>query len=502
MKAGMTRTRAIIAAVAALIAAALLRGVYVLASAPVDDAYITFRYARNLAEGQGFVYNVGERVLGTTTPLFTLLLTPFAALAVPLDAVAMTIGLVADVAACLILFLLLKRFVSREAGVVVAIIYGLFYASAAACGYGMEAPLFQLFVIAAIWLFARRRDSQAAVLAALAALTRPEGYLLAAILAVFVVVDCVRGRRVFRLKPVLLFIVIVAPWLIFSTLYFGSPIPNSLLVKASKAGITASDWTGFFVLRNPVVTLLWCGAAVGLVIGVMRRSTAVLLLGVWAIFYPLFFLAGRPSFLGNWYFAPVTGALVGLCAVAGAEVSGWLLRSPKRGVAIVAILWIVSLWFVLPRSLESTRWGKLTADVVYRPMGQWVADNTDPDAVVQISDIGYVGYLSGRRILDSSALVSPEVLAFNRKHRFDPRRHVRFVQEMKPDILLIPLARDVYTRFVEGGMLELYRPVARFQVQGESDLLPTEDPGLLYARANRYMADFIAYELVQRATDR
>ncbi|UCC50204.1 MAG: hypothetical protein JSV68_13935, partial [Anaerolineaceae bacterium] len=41
---------------------------------PFDDAYITYRYARNIALGRGFVYNVGEPVLGTTTPLYTLLL--------------------------------------------------------------------------------------------------------------------------------------------------------------------------------------------------------------------------------------------------------------------------------------------------------------------------------------------------------------------------------------------------------------------------------------------
>ncbi|MCB0187901.1 MAG: hypothetical protein KDE31_26715, partial [Caldilineaceae bacterium] len=40
----------------------------------VDDAFITYRYAENLATGQGFVYNAGERLLGTSTPLYTLLL--------------------------------------------------------------------------------------------------------------------------------------------------------------------------------------------------------------------------------------------------------------------------------------------------------------------------------------------------------------------------------------------------------------------------------------------
>src|SRR5450759_412222 len=39
-----------------------------------DDPFITYRYAANLQHGLGFVYNSGERVLSTTTPLFTILL--------------------------------------------------------------------------------------------------------------------------------------------------------------------------------------------------------------------------------------------------------------------------------------------------------------------------------------------------------------------------------------------------------------------------------------------
>ncbi|MCC6188386.1 MAG: hypothetical protein IT318_05100, partial [Anaerolineales bacterium] len=34
----------------------------------IDDAFITFRYARNLLAGSGLVFNPGENVLGTTTP--------------------------------------------------------------------------------------------------------------------------------------------------------------------------------------------------------------------------------------------------------------------------------------------------------------------------------------------------------------------------------------------------------------------------------------------------
>ncbi len=61
------------AATAALVAACALGFVFWRAWV-CDDAFITFRYSRNIIEGQGFVYNPGSRVLGTTTPLFTLLM--------------------------------------------------------------------------------------------------------------------------------------------------------------------------------------------------------------------------------------------------------------------------------------------------------------------------------------------------------------------------------------------------------------------------------------------
>lgn len=64
----------------------------------VDDAFISCRYARNLAEGHGLVYNVGERVEGYTNFLWTVLValgsvitgieTPFVALCLSLASMA------------------------------------------------------------------------------------------------------------------------------------------------------------------------------------------------------------------------------------------------------------------------------------------------------------------------------------------------------------------------------------------------------------------------------
>src|SRR5262245_61339106 len=54
----------------------------------VDDAFIVYRYAENLARGLGFVFNPGERVEGVTCFLWTVFLAPFAALGWPLPKVA------------------------------------------------------------------------------------------------------------------------------------------------------------------------------------------------------------------------------------------------------------------------------------------------------------------------------------------------------------------------------------------------------------------------------
>src|SRR5262245_49032609 len=56
-----------------MLAAVVAFGVYRAAEAAwlADDAFISFRYARNWAEGQGLVWNPGERVEGYTNFLWT-----------------------------------------------------------------------------------------------------------------------------------------------------------------------------------------------------------------------------------------------------------------------------------------------------------------------------------------------------------------------------------------------------------------------------------------------
>ena len=67
MQSGRTLERSNIAFLLAAVLIARLAGMYLFQI--FDDSFITFRYTANLVDGNGFVYNLGERVQGITTPV-------------------------------------------------------------------------------------------------------------------------------------------------------------------------------------------------------------------------------------------------------------------------------------------------------------------------------------------------------------------------------------------------------------------------------------------------
>src|SRR3990172_2277897 len=85
-----------------LLVSALLYGAF--SAWAYDDPFITYRYANNLMHGGGFVYNPGERVLSTTTPLFTLLLAALGRLWPDLPRLANLLGAISLAAGGLLLW--------------------------------------------------------------------------------------------------------------------------------------------------------------------------------------------------------------------------------------------------------------------------------------------------------------------------------------------------------------------------------------------------------------
>lgn len=213
-----------------------------------DDAYVSFRYARNFVRGEGLVYNAGDRVEGYTNFLWTVLA------AVPLargDADPLpfmhTVSVVlwaASYALLLGLGIGLWRaglWAAPLAALPLAVhwSFNMWFVS------GMETPLVTLCVLAAVVAMTLdpRRHGWAPAAASLAAvaltMTRPDGVVvLAALVAAAAVLDggwLLRtrpGRRALlgAALPVLLVLLPYQAWRIW---YYGALFPNTYYAKAA-----------------------------------------------------------------------------------------------------------------------------------------------------------------------------------------------------------------------------------------------------------------------------
>ena len=170
---------------------ALLGGLAFLSRFLNDDAFISFRYARNLLEGNGLTWNPGEYVEGYTNFLWVLELAAiWAAAGVPPEDAVWGLSAACTVAVLGAMAWWVRRLPGlRDRGLVWWMALGLVCSSATfatwTSGGGLETRQFTLFVVTAAALLTTRGESRRGLLAAssclaLASLTRPEGLLVAA----------------------------------------------------------------------------------------------------------------------------------------------------------------------------------------------------------------------------------------------------------------------------------------------------------------------------------
>ncbi len=138
----------------------------------IDDSFITFRYARNILAGNGFVYNPGEHVLGTTTPLYTFLLTGlggfFGGVAAPFPMLAWLVNALADGVTCVLLYLIGKALKAPLPGIGAALAWAVAPFSVTFAIGGLETSVFVLLMVSIFYAYLNSLYRWAAFLSALA----------------------------------------------------------------------------------------------------------------------------------------------------------------------------------------------------------------------------------------------------------------------------------------------------------------------------------------------
>ncbi len=204
-----------------------------------DDAFISYRYARNLFQGHGLVFNEGERVEGYSNFLYLLLLTPSFmvtdGMGVYYIAFALNLALVA------LSFLLFVAHVGRRLGPesarAAAVLFALCPVTWVWAASGMETILVLLLQLAA-WVALDRIEERASkvmlcllsVSLALSFLARPEGVMVTVAVVLHLLM---RGRWRPALWCLLGVGLTAAPYLIWRYAYYGYLLPNTYYAKVS-----------------------------------------------------------------------------------------------------------------------------------------------------------------------------------------------------------------------------------------------------------------------------
>lgn len=207
-----------------------------------DDAFISYRYARNLARGDGPVWNVGHRVEGYTNFLWMLILSGVIRLGGDPVLASKVLGLLATVLLLCEVPRLLRLFpwtyprsVPLGLGLLVVGPWLPYWAV-----QGMETPLYAWLVILSIRLFLEdlpqppnlRMAARAPLALVLLALTRPDGLLVAGILGIVGVASVEPDRRLrFVGLFALPFLLVYAPYFAWRYHYYGYLLPNTFYAK-------------------------------------------------------------------------------------------------------------------------------------------------------------------------------------------------------------------------------------------------------------------------------
>lgn len=411
---------------------------------PLDDTYIHLVYARHLAQGLGFSFNPGEPSMGTTSPLWVMILSLFFRLGLDIYYAIIVFSLILFLSCGLLVALITKDLLSDIPCERKEVLYPLVLYSASLyllngnihwyLFSGMETPLVHLFSLLSIYLYRRHGLTvKTGLVLGLLLLTRiTEVTLIGAI----VLIDLCRKRKGYTGYLAILFVYV--PYLIFTYFITGSIVPTT----AQGKNITWVDGE-FHVLRiasfliaclkylflyNPQIFLLLMlslivfGARIWPVSkerdtfsvrGRIEKRYLLWLIILWGIFHVgIYAVTFRAMAHHLRYISGIFPVAIFLSAYALAELdkrwrsSGrWFL--PLFMAAMLAIT-VINLQFwkeVYKGNIEQI-------EKVYMKAAAWFKENTSPADRIACFDIGIMKYISNREIIDLGGLVNSEVYPY------------------------------------------------------------------------------------------
>ena len=501
-----------------------------------EDFYITFRSSKNLVLGHGLVFTEGERLHAFTSPLGVLLPALCSLLTgINHDDAALWLFRLMCIAALgfagvLIYLVLQKRGVSPLVTWTTLALAALDAKTVMFTVNGMETALVILALslsIYALTVESRRMVVFLGVAWGGVMWVRPDGFIYAGAIALFVLIfqaglASERGR-VWLLRQyayaVGLAAAIYLPWFVWAWIYYGTPIPHTIIAKGlhqyAEEGLLD---VGYYLDRadsfedifgptnvrfggwNPAIVvwscLLWILSAAPLILPGVARLTRALAAAFLLVSFYLCFIAAN---LCSWY-APncawIGFLVIGLAAhdftrdpktsAGGGILSGLKLPRTCLGIAGVAILMqLIVVGCVFQQTYFQQ---KLIEFGQRKQIGLWLKQHAvSSHDTVFVECLGYIGYYSNLKMYDFPGLSSEEIIQSRKRQNTDIWAYL--IKDLHPDWLVLRPVAIQTINIVDASILSTdYQEVQDFDCSKE--IAPLSIQGRGYLEFDQY---FVVY---------
>lgn len=413
-----------------------------------EDAFITFRVAQHVASGDGFVYNLGEPIYGSTTPLLTLLLSLWIKFISPnVIFAARLLNLIAVVGMLFFSWQAIKalgRSTFEQTGVLLALLTSskLIYMNT----QGMETPLGLALLAASFYFWLKDRPNLAGLVCGLLLWTRID-FAFWVMILIFIASF---SRWQDSVRIAVISAVTYLPWVVFAFFYFGSPIPFTVTAK----WVAYNQFNESPYLEQLSVILqylspfradgnlsLW-GTAIAFILAAwgiwVNRSTpkkGLVLLTIFIGFEAARLTLTRTTYFSR-YFVPILWAMM---IVAGVGLGALWERIKTTRLDKRLFLFFALILFMLQLYTGLDFAARVKDRQIYRheqslkAMGLWLKNNAAPNSVIMLEPLGYVGYYSEQIMLDEVGLVTPAVVELKRQ-RIQAENYASI---FKPDYVIV-----------------------------------------------------------------
>jgi hypothetical protein len=405
--------------------------------APLDDAYITFQYARQIAQGQPYQYNDGDPpTTGMTSPLFGFLLAGIyrigfngerlVAFAVGLGVI--WLGLIGWLTYRLAFHLTKKRGWALWGTVLILLTGPVQWG----CFNGMETGLFITLTLAALYASLVKKTSLCALCLGLAGLTRPEGLILAGLIWLSSLIDSLlcfhsinwKRQTILSMAVGIGLAPTIVTWILtgktastgllakswqYNVPYYPGDIARSILNSYKEILYRFVGWqSSGYRLAPPGLFLLSLIGWIGL--GTQKRWVSLFLTLCW-------FLVGTLStatlITADWhlgrYQLPFIATLVAISAM-GLSLLYHQAKERWQQISLTSIAFILIILSIhpLPFFIRSYQTAIKTIVQQHLQVVNWIRTNIPRDYRIGITDAGVLRYLGNNPTYDLIGLTTPD----------------------------------------------------------------------------------------------